>query len=105
MPTTQPADDAAIREQAYYLWEAEGRPDGRESEFWMRAVVALTDSAQLDTLMKPAPKKSGAKPKAVAKPVTKPKVAAKPAPKLKAAASKTKAAPAKAEPAKKPKKK
>jgi hypothetical protein len=94
MPTAHAADEAAIREQAYYFWEAEGRPEGREAEFWMRATVALAGKSQLDTLVKPAPKKA-----------TKPKAAAKPAPKLKAAATKTKAVPAKAEPAKKPKKK
>ena len=87
MPTARPADDAAIREQAYYFWEADGRPDGRESEYWMRALVAVTEKAQ-----KPAPK-TAAKPKVAAKPETK------------AAATKTKPAPAKAEPAKKPKKK
>jgi hypothetical protein len=96
MPMAGPADDAAIREQAYYFWEQDGRPSGRETEYWMRAVVAVTGKSQLEALAKPAPKKI-AKPKAVAKPVTKPT--------LKAAASKTKAAPAKTEPAKKPKKK
>ena len=95
MPTAGPADDAAIREQAYYFWEQDGRPDGRETEYWQRAVMALTDRAQLDALTKPAPKKS-AKPKEPS--------SDKPAPK-KAAASKAKAAPAKAEAAKKPKKK
>ncbi|MEO7222856.1 MAG: DUF2934 domain-containing protein [Devosia sp.] len=104
MPTAGPADDAAIREQAYYFWEEDGRPEGRETEYWMRATVAVTGKAQLDTLTDSAPKKA-AKPKVAAKPAAKSKVTAKPAPKLKAAASKTKATPAKAEPAKKPKKK
>ncbi len=27
-----------VREQAYALWEAEGRPDGRAEEFWHRAL-------------------------------------------------------------------
>lgn len=26
-----------IRERAYYLWEASGRPAGRDEEFWQRA--------------------------------------------------------------------
>jgi len=78
------ADDAAIREQAYYFWEQDGRPEGRETEYWMRAQVAVAEKGQMDTLVDPAPKK-----------------AAKP----KAAATKSKASPAKAEPAKKPKKK
>jgi hypothetical protein len=114
MPMAGPADDAAIREQAYYFWEQDGRPSGRETEYWMRAVVAVTGKSQLETLAKPAPK-TAAKPKAEVKPKAaakskaevKPRAVAKPAakPALKAAASKTKAAPAKAEPAKKPKKK
>lgn len=96
MPTIHAADEAAIREQAYYFWEAEGRPAGRETEFWERATVALATKSQLETLVKPAPK---------GKAVAKPKAAAKPKAPLKAAASKTKPVPAKAEPAKKPKKK
>ena len=27
-----------VREQAYALWEQEGRPDGRAEEFWHRAL-------------------------------------------------------------------
>jgi DUF2934 family protein len=27
----------AIREAAYFLWESEGRPEGRELEHWLRA--------------------------------------------------------------------
>ena len=97
MPTAGPAGDAAIREQAYYFWEQDGRPDGRETEYWQRAVTALTDKAQLDTLTKPAPKKkAAAKPKLAAKPAAAPR---------KAAASKAKAGPVKAEAPKKPKKK
>lgn len=96
------ADDAAIREQAYYFWEQDGRPDGREHEYWMRATVAVTEKAQLDTLTQPAPKKA-AKPAGKTKSAAKP--AAKAAPKLRAAASKAKAAPAKADKAEKPKKK
>ena len=84
MPTAGPADETTIREQAYYFWEQDGRPEGRETEYWMRASVAVTGKGQLDTLVEPTPKK---------------------APKLKAAASKSKPTPAKAEPARKPKKK
>ena len=29
--------EARIRERAYHLWEADGRPHGREREFWERA--------------------------------------------------------------------
>jgi hypothetical protein len=37
-----------IRERAYHLWEASGRPPGREVEFWHRAceMVATDDDDQ-----------------------------------------------------------
>jgi hypothetical protein len=37
-----------IRERAYLLWEMEGRPEGREEEYWHRArerIEAETQSA------------------------------------------------------------
>jgi len=61
MPPAGQLDDAAIREQAYYFWEQDGRPDGRETEHWMRAVVALSDKAEMDTLLEPAPRKAARK--------------------------------------------
>ena len=94
MPTADTPDDQTIREKAYLLWEQDGRPDGRETEYWTRASVALTSEAQMSSLSKlpPKPKKATAEPK------------------LKAAASKAKAAPAKTakaapKPTLKPKKK
>ena len=30
-------DEHAVRERAYHLWEAAGRPDHREHEFWQQA--------------------------------------------------------------------
>jgi Protein of unknown function (DUF2934) len=31
------APEHRVRERAYYLWEREGRPEGRALEFWVRA--------------------------------------------------------------------
>ena len=31
------ADEKTIRERAYNIWEAEGRPHGRDREHWERA--------------------------------------------------------------------
>ena len=53
MPTPRSADDTDIREQAYYFWEQDGRPDGRETEYWQRAVIARGEPA---LMAKPAPK-------------------------------------------------
>ena len=93
MSHTHSADDAAIREQAYYLWEQDGRPHGRENEYWMRAVVSLSETPPESAFPSAPPPKTKAKGGS--------------APKMAAAASKSKAAPAKSAKAgdKKPKKK
>jgi hypothetical protein len=30
-----------IRERAYYIWEREGRPDGRAQDHWLQAAASL----------------------------------------------------------------
>jgi hypothetical protein len=42
LPSVDQAGDPehAIRIRAYHLWEQEGRPEGRELEFWHRACAA-----------------------------------------------------------------
>jgi len=89
---THRADEATIREQAYYLWEKDGRPHGRETEYWMRAVVALSEEPPEKAFPSAPPPRA--------------KVRSSPSPKL-AAASKSKAGSAKTAKAsdKKPKKK
>src|SRR6185503_3223365 len=44
-----------IRKRAYGLWEADGRPDGRESEFWERAkeLIGMEASAGAGLLPNP----------------------------------------------------
>ena len=55
--------DEHIRVRAYHLWEADGRPDGRDQEFWQRAEQSLTTAD--DGVLKPAPRRSSrAKPAA-----------------------------------------
>ena len=34
--------DIQVRECAYYLWEAEGRPEGRSEMHWRMAEIAIT---------------------------------------------------------------
>jgi hypothetical protein len=45
-----------IRERAYHLWEADGRPHGQELEFWERAseLVGMEESAGAGELPNPA---------------------------------------------------
>lgn len=35
-------NEEKIRERAYFIWEREGRPEGREAEHWHAAVLELT---------------------------------------------------------------
>lgn len=37
-----------VRDTAYFLWEAEGRPEGRDHEYWHRARVACMGQQSLD---------------------------------------------------------
>lgn len=38
-----------IRQRAYALWDSEGRPDGRDQDFWYRAERLLSEKGTLDT--------------------------------------------------------
>ncbi len=42
-----PEDEQRIRERAYFLWEQEGRPEGRDLDYWERAreLQAMRDHA------------------------------------------------------------
>ena len=63
--------DLWIRERAYWLWEEEGRPDGRELDHWYRAsseiagrAVAITARAEAASApQKAKPRKTAAKPR------------------------------------------
>lgn len=80
-----------IRVAAYYIWENEGRPEGKDAEHWARAAEMLKKAPAKKAAAKPAAKKAPAK-KATAKPAVKAaaKPAAKKAPAKKAAAPKAK---------------
>ena len=44
---TDPKREHHIRERAYHLWESEGKPHGRDVEYWERAreLVGMEESA------------------------------------------------------------
>jgi hypothetical protein len=50
-----PAREARIRERAYKLWEQDGRPEGRDAEFWERAeeLIGMEENAGAATLPNP----------------------------------------------------
>ena len=47
--------EVRVRERAYHLWEAGGRPHGREREFWERAeeLVGMEENATAGRLPNP----------------------------------------------------
>jgi hypothetical protein len=38
MAETNHDDDQTVRDRAYFIWEREGRPEGRAHEHWNRAI-------------------------------------------------------------------
>jgi hypothetical protein len=74
---TQPVNEDAVRTRAYLMWEADGRPFGRDEHYWGLALAEATQPAK--------PKRSAASARPAEK---KSKAASKPAGKSKAAGAK-----------------
>lgn len=86
-------DEAWVRKRAHEIWEAEGRPEGRDFDHWFAATEEFRLLAVDVPVKKPAAKKAARKPveaKSEAAPVSEPEPA-KAAPKKRAAAKKPKA--------------
>lgn len=75
--TTQAFSDDAVRTRAYLMWEADGRPFGRDDHYWGLAFAEMSAPAK--------PKRAAASVKAEPAKKAKAKTAAKP---VKAAAAK-----------------
>jgi hypothetical protein len=57
------ADEARVRERAYLIWEAEGRPEGKAAEHWTRALKEIATSPPMTTpTMKAAAKTAAPSP-------------------------------------------
>ena len=50
-----PEREERVRERAYHLWEADGKPHGRDVEYWQRAreLVAMEENAGAGRLPNP----------------------------------------------------
>jgi hypothetical protein len=50
-----PEREARIRQRAYHLWEADGRPHGQDAEYWERAreLIGMEDSPGTGLLPNP----------------------------------------------------
>ena len=85
---------AAVRERAYHIWEAAGRPDGQADAHWHQAMQEVFASPPMTTPEKPKAKKTTA-PKAAPTATAKKSTTV-----AKKATTATKKAPAKKAPAK-----
>lgn len=47
-PWGDPAFEQAVRDTAYFFWEQEGRPAGREKEYWFRALEKCLRQRECD---------------------------------------------------------
>lgn len=47
--------EQAVRDAAYFLWEHDGRPNGREKEYWFRALEMKMRERRSDHDLKQAP--------------------------------------------------
>jgi hypothetical protein len=43
--TITPVNEDAVRQRAYLIWEADGRPFGRDDHYWHLAMSEITTSA------------------------------------------------------------
>lgn len=57
-----PEREAHIRERAYRIWEENGRPEGRDAEFWEMAeeLIGMEENADAALLPNPATDRSHA---------------------------------------------
>ena len=53
---------ARIRRRAYEIWEAEGRPEGRERIHWLRAEAEFRESLTASRPSRPIPQPKPQKP-------------------------------------------
>ena len=57
------ANESRVRERAYLIWEAEGRPEGKAADHWSRALKEITNSPSMTTpTMKAAAKTAAPSP-------------------------------------------
>ena len=55
-PWVNPAFEQSVRDTAYFLWENDGQPEGREQEYWFRALEKCLRQYQSEKLLGQAPR-------------------------------------------------
>lgn len=47
--------EQSVRQAAYHLWEDDGRPDGKETDYWFRALEQLLAEREQEKITKKSP--------------------------------------------------
>lgn len=47
--------EEAVRETAYFLWESDGRPEGREQDYWFKALERCLRERNYNHALQEAP--------------------------------------------------
>jgi Protein of unknown function (DUF2934) len=61
-PWRDPGFEQAVRDTAYFLWESDGRPAGREQDYWFRAVEQCLRQRRYDDALREEPQPGGRPP-------------------------------------------
>jgi hypothetical protein len=48
--------ESQVRDTAYFLWENDGRPHGREKEYWFAALDKCLRQREADNLLRKSPR-------------------------------------------------
>jgi hypothetical protein len=54
-PWSDPDFEQAVRDTAYFLWEHDARPAGREKEYWFRALEQCLRQRRCDQMLDERP--------------------------------------------------
>ena len=54
-PWVDPAFEQNVRDTAYFMWENEGRPSGREQDYWFAALEKCLRQREADRLLRNGP--------------------------------------------------
>jgi hypothetical protein len=54
-PWVDPPFAQSVRDTAYFLWENDGRPEGREKDYWYRALEQCLREREADEMLRQPP--------------------------------------------------
>jgi len=54
-PWVNPAFEQNVRDTAYFMWEHDGRPSGREQDYWFSALEKCLRQREADQLLRNGP--------------------------------------------------